>query len=97
MGFALPRRKRPEPLPRQGHSDYRRADPLEKLRSSRCGRIGGQLVGLPLLDQLLEDHVALQGAQVIDKERTVQMIDLVLDTGGEQALRLQLTDLVVLI
>src|SRR3954471_9429126 len=44
----------------------------------------------PGLDQLAQDHVALQGGEMIDEQDAVEMVDLVLDAAGEQALRLEL-------
>src|SRR5204863_714764 len=46
---------------------------------------GVQTCALPIC-QLLEDHVALQAREVIDEDDALQVIHLVLDAGGEQAL-----------
>ena len=43
-----------------------------------------------LLGQPAHDHVALQRRQVIDEQHAVEMVDLVLQAGGEQAVGLDL-------
>ncbi len=49
------------------------------------------------LRELAQDHVALQRRDVIDEQNPVEMVDLVLDAGREQALRLDFADLVLVI
>src|SRR5689334_12631321 len=42
------------------------------------------------LCELLEGHRALEARKMIDKQNAFEVIDFVLQTGGEQSLRLQL-------
>src|SRR5438128_268302 len=49
------------------------------------------------LRQLPKDHAALQRRDVIDEQHAVEMVHLVLDAGGEEALRLYLADLVLVV
>ena len=48
-------------------------------------RRAGRLRSAACLGQLLEHHVALQAADMVDEEHPVQMVDLMLHAGGEQA------------
>ena len=43
-----------------------------------------------LLGQPAQDHVALQRRDVIDEQHAVEVVDLVLQAGGEQPLALDL-------
>ena len=43
-----------------------------------------------LLGELAQHHVALQRREVIDEQHAVQMVDLVLQAGGEQPVGLDL-------
>src|SRR3546814_3082638 len=52
-------------------------------------------VGLLRLQQLAQDHVALQRCQVVDEENAVEMIHLMLDAGRQQPFRRQLADFVL--
>src|ERR1700689_2490116 len=49
------------------------------------------------LAELAQDDAALQGGNVIDEHHAFEMVHLVLDAGGEQALGLDLADLVLLV
>src|SRR3546814_8968424 len=57
----------------------------EDLRAT-LSRFG--LIRLAQLFQLLEQHVALQLRQMVDEQHSVQMVHLVLEAGGEQAIKL---------
>src|SRR5690348_5423257 len=56
-----------------------------------------QRAALFRLCQLAEDDAARQCRDVIDKERAVEVVDFVLQAGGEEALRLDLADLVFVV
>src|SRR5487761_5863 len=47
------------------------------------------------LAELAQDDVALQRRDVVDEQHAVEMVDLVLDASGEQALGLELADFVL--
>src|SRR5947209_19132164 len=47
------------------------------------------------LGQFAQDHAALQRRDVVDEQGAVEMVDLVLDAGGEDACRVDLADLVL--
>ena len=49
---------------------------------------GGDLLGL---GQAAQDDVALELRQVVDEQQAVQVVDLVLDALGEQAVGLEFT------
>ena len=49
------------------------------------------------LGELAQDDAALQRGDVIDEQHAFEMVHLVLDAGGEQALGLDLADLVLLV
>src|SRR5579863_866034 len=49
------------------------------------------------LSELAQDDAALQRRNVVDEQHAVEVIDLVLDAGGEQALGIELADLVLLV
>src|SRR5258706_13048397 len=66
--------------------------------SSKHGRAGGGgSAGLSRLDQLAQDDVALEGADVVDEQHAVEVIHLVLDAGREQPLGRQLADLALVV
>ena len=54
-----------------------------------------QGLGFLRLQELAQDHVALQRRQVVDEEHAVQVIHLVLDAHGKQALGIQFEGLAV--
>src|ERR1700675_3209618 len=49
------------------------------------------------LDKFAQDDVALQRRNMVDEQHTLEVIHLVLDDGGEQALGLERADLVLVI
>src|ERR1700680_4827543 len=59
----------------------------------------GRLQGAAALRfrQLAQNHPALEGRDVIDEQHTVEMVDLVLQAGGEEALGVDLADLVLVV
>src|SRR5687768_3205733 len=68
------------------------------IRSFPSRRSGGQLGAfLAGLGELLEDHVALQAGEVVDEEYAFEMVHLVLQADGEQAVQLLLPLLTVAI
>src|SRR5262249_1610011 len=56
--------------------------------------LGGGFAGF---GQLAQDDAALEGSQVVDKQHAVEMVDLVLQAGGQQSRSLDLPDLVVIV
>src|SRR3954468_23503663 len=50
---------------------------------------------LERLGEFLDDAIALELGNVVDKQHAVEMIDLMLDAGGEQTMRLDLVDVAV--
>src|SRR5438046_10765593 len=66
-------------------------DPLE------YGLSRGQDAAALGLGELAQDHAALQRRDVVDKQDAVEMIDLVLQTSCEEALRLDLADFVLVV
>src|SRR5690606_36138599 len=68
------------------------------MASAFCGDLGSFAHLRPLLlAQLAQNDVPPERGQMIDEQDAVEMIDLVLDAGGEQALGLELADLVVVV
>src|SRR5487761_38500 len=49
------------------------------------------------LAELAQDDVALQRRDVVDEQHAIEMIDLVLDAGSEEALGFEFADLVLLV
>src|SRR5690348_5483696 len=49
------------------------------------------------LAEFAQDDAALQRRDMVDEQHAVEMVDLVLDAGGEQALGFELADLVLLV
>src|SRR5215469_11531372 len=47
------------------------------------------------LAELAQDDAALQRRNVIDEQHAIEMVDFVLDAGGEQALGFELANLVL--
>src|SRR3546814_19656340 len=64
-------------------------------RASDRGVAGERGAGLLRLQALAQDHVALQRRQVVDEENAVEVVHLMLDAGGQQALGVHLPDSVL--
>src|SRR5439155_5151600 len=68
------------------------------IRSPRTPALGrdGNSAAL-CLGELAQDHSALDQREVVDKEDAVEVLDLVLQAGGEEPRGVHLTDLVLMI
>src|SRR5262245_65970199 len=67
------------------------AIPAELLQRMLAVALEG--AGLLGLQELAQDHVALEGGDAIDEQDAVEMVHLVLHAGGEEPVGLQLADL----
>src|SRR5688500_5267095 len=73
--------------------------PMKTLRSAPICACSHRGVGRGLFcfQQLAQDDVALERGEVVDEQHAVEMVDLVLQAGGEQALRRDLPLLVLMV